>query len=299
VSSASEFDRSPSPGRTGVGSMPSLAVYSADSDGARWYLITDPLHRVLGGERPVRSGRVRRVLVGLVAYGSVLGCALWAASTASDLLEGLLLLLLGGSAGALLGGFLVVLLGGVPSPGLRRRTPDDGVQLRVRPSDERAWRLCEIGAALAESGSWADATVDPRRRAPAILWSAVGRSLVVDRQYRDAQRAAAHESLGDLARETLARVADERAALDAVEANLRAVLAAAVRIDQQRAQRRSAHQRRREERELRARLTGQHAAVRDPIESHLQADSSAGLAAEAEVVAELLAESDAMLRDLD
>jgi DNA-binding MarR family transcriptional regulator len=48
--------------------------------------------------------------------------------------------------------------------------------------------------------SWTDQTVDPQRRAPAILWAAVGRSLAVERQYLDAQRALGHESLHDLGR---------------------------------------------------------------------------------------------------
>jgi hypothetical protein len=282
--------------------MPSLARFRGPGDGTGWFVITHPAGRAQRREVPAPTGRLRSAVIGLVSFAAVLGCALWAASQAGSLLGALLLLVLGGSVGALVGGMLAVALGSLPSPGLRlarRRSDDDGRRRVVRPSDERAWRLCEIGAALAATTSWSDRTVDRDRRVPAILWSAVQRSLVVDRQFQDAQRAAAHASLADLAQDTLTRLAEERASLDAIEANLRAVLAAAGGIDQRRAQLALDRERRREERELRTRLTGQQASLADPLESHLQADRSAGVAAEAEVVAELLAESDAMLRDLD
>ena len=293
----------------GTGSMPSLARL-AGADGVGWFIVTDPNHQQ-PRRRPIRvsSAAVRRAVVGVIALACVLGSALWAASRADSLLSGLLLLLLGGSAGALLGGMATVLLGGLPArrrparPGEGAGVVPAGPRHVVRPSDGRAWRLCEIAALLAESTAWADRTVDPERRVPSIIWSAVGRSLLVDRQYQDAQRAADHPSLEDLARDTLARIAAERASLDLIEANLRAVLTTAVGIDERRAQarqdRRSAQQRALEERELRARLAGRGAVAGSPVESHLQADTSAGLAAEAEVVAELLARSDAMLRDLD
>jgi len=298
VPTPSQYHRPP-PRSPGAGSMPSLARFHDAGETADRYVISDPTApRRRRRTRPARSIGFRDVLVGMASLGTVIGCALWAASHAGSLLGGLLLSLLGGAVGALLGGMLAVALGNLPRSRLHR-DPDDGVPKRVvRPADERAWRLCEIGAALAGSTSWADRIVDPGRRVPAILWSAVVRALVIDRQYADAQRAVAHTSLADLARETMARVAEERAALDAVEANLRAVLAAATGIDQLERDRRAAAARRWEEHELRTRLTGQYAAF-DHLESHDQADRSAGLAAEAEVVAELLAESDAMLRDLD
>jgi hypothetical protein len=68
-------------------------------------------------------------------------------------------------------------------------------------------------------------------------------------------------------------------------------------IDQQRvqiaAEKKLAEQRRREEQELRRRLAG-YDAVAAPQASDTQADRSAGLAAETEVIADLLAESDRM-----
>jgi hypothetical protein len=117
------------------------------------------------------------------------------------------------------------------------RRADERPRLRVAPADERAWRLCETVAGLAATNSWTDRTVDPQRRAPAILWEAVGRSLAVERQYLDAERALGHESLHDLGRETLARVERERESLDAIELNLRRVLATAQDIDRQRERR--------------------------------------------------------------
>jgi len=63
-----------------------------------------------------------------------------------------------------------LLLGGLPArrrparPGEGAGVVPAGPRHVVRPSDGRAWRLCEIAALLAESKAWADRTVDPERR---------------------------------------------------------------------------------------------------------------------------------------
>ena len=178
------------------------------------------------------------------------------------------------------------------------RRADERPRLRVAPTNERAWRLCETVAGIATTHSWTDRTVDPQRRAPAILWEAVGRSLAVERQYLDAERALGHESLHDLGRETLARVERERESLDAIELNLRRVLATAQDIDRQRERRAREREKRAEERELRTRMAGSFGSAVEPTESDQHADVSAGMAAEAEAIAELLAASDALLNEL-
>ena len=124
-------------------------------------------------------------------------------------------------------------------------------------------------------------------------------SLAVDRQYLGAERALGHESLHDLGRETLARVERERESLDAIELNLRTVLATAQDIDRQRERRAKEREKRAEERELRTRMTGSFGSAVEPTESDQPADVSAGMAAEAEAIAELLAASDMLLHDLD
>lgn len=106
-----------------------------------------------------------------------------------------------------------------------------------------------------------------------------------------------------MATETIAKVERERESLNSVESNLKKVLESAESIDRQRIQiareQEIARQRMLEERELRKRLSEHLGSIADPIKSDTQADVSAGLAAEAEVVASLLAESDRMLRDMD
>jgi hypothetical protein len=80
-----------------------------------------------------------------------------------------------------------------------------GIVVPIMPnpsSSER--RLCETVAGLAATNSWTDQTVDPQRRAPAILWKAVVRTLAVERQHLDAQIALGHEFLQTWAK-TLAR----------------------------------------------------------------------------------------------
>jgi hypothetical protein len=208
----------------------------------------------------------------------------------------LLFFLLGGSGGAVIGGALSALVTRLP---VTWRRADERPRLRVTAADERAWRLCETVACLAATNSWTDRTVDPRRRAPAILWAAVGRSLAVERQYLDAERALDHESLHDLGRETLARVERERESLDAIELNLRRVLTTAQDIDRQRERRAKEQEKRAEERQLRTRMASSVGSAVETTQSDQHADVSAGMAAEAEAIAELLAASDALLHDLD
>jgi len=77
------------------------------------------------------------------------------------------------------------------------------------------------------------------------------------------------------------------------------VLATAQDIDRQRERRARERQKRAEERELRTRMAGSFGSAVEPTESDQHADTSAGMAAEAEAIAELLAASDVLLHDLD
>jgi hypothetical protein len=278
-------------------SMPSVARFRRRGDDPGWFVLADPAGRHSAIGRPDRTVDFEPAIRTIIFLVSIVGFGLWAARGESSTPEALLYFLLGGSVGALAAGVVTAVTSGLPHTW--HRSGDKGLRLRVRPTEERAWRLCEIVAALAETQSWTDRTIDPQRRAPAILWSAVGRSLEVERQYLDAQRALGHPSLQALGQESLARVERERESLDAVEANLRTVLSTALDVDQQRA--RLAQERRRwaEERELRGRMAGSHGSPIGPAESDRQADLSAGLAAETATIAELLAASDALLLELE
>jgi hypothetical protein len=124
--------------------------------------------------------------------------------------------------------------------------------------------------------------------------------MALDRQYADATEAIKHPSLEELAKVTLSKIDRERQSLNAIEANLNKVLTAAIGIDQQRvqiaAEKKLAEQRRREEQELSGRLAG-YDTIAAPQVSDTQADRSAGLAAETEVIADLLADSDRIIRE--
>ncbi len=283
--------------RTGAASMPSLARFQRRAGDRGWYVVADPAGRYPAQGRAELTIDFGPAMQGIAYLVSIVGCGLWAARGAASIPEALLWFLLGGCVGAVIGGALATLATGLPHTW--HRSSDNEPRLRVLPTDRRAWRLCETVAGLADTSSWTDRTVDPARRAPAILWSAAGRSLAVERQSLDAERALDHESLQDLGRQTLARVERERESLDVVERNLRAVLAAALDIDQQRARRVREQQKRAEERELRSRMAGGIGPVVGPIESDPHADAAAGLAAEAAAIAELLAASDALLDELD
>jgi len=282
--------------QTSTASMPSLAKFQrADADRG-WYVLADPAGRYPAqatAERTVDFAPAIRSVIFLVC---ILGLGVWTAQDRASAPEALLFFLLGGCGGVVVGGALSALVTRLP---VTWRRADERPRVRVTPGDEQAWRLCETVAGLAATHSWTDRTVDPQRRAPAILWKAVERSLAVERQRLDAQRALDHESLHDLGREALARVQRERESLDAIERNLRTVLATAQDIDRQRERRAKELAKRAEERELRTRMAGSLASAVEPAESDHHADVSAGMAAEATAIAELLAASDMLLHDLD
>ena len=297
MSSPPAFPGSPTLIQTSPTSMPSLAKFQHHDADPGWYILDDPAGRYPAQARSERAFDFGPAIRSVIFLICIIGCGLWAAhDKLSTPVVALLFFLLGGCGGVVLGGALSALVTHLP---VTWRRADERPRLRVGPADERAWRLCETVAVLAATNSWTDKTVDPQRRAPAILWAAVGRSLAVERQYLDAQRALGHESLHDLGRETLARVERERESLDAIELNLRTVLATAQDIDRQRERRAREREKRAEERELRTRMAGNLGSAVEPTESDQHADVSAGMAAEAEAIAELLAASDMLLHDLD
>jgi hypothetical protein len=296
VSSPHEPPGSSSLIHTGATSMPSLAKLQRHAADRGWYLLVDPAGRYPAQARSERTVDFGPAIRSLIFLTFIIGFGLWAAHNRLSTPEALLFFLLGGCAGVVVGGALSALVTRLP---VTWRRADERPRLRVTPADERAWRLCETVAGLAATNSWGDQTIDPRRRAPAILWEAVGRSLAIERQYLDAQRALDHESLHDLGRETLARIERERESLDAVELNLRTVLTTAQDIDRQRERRAREREKRAEERELRTRMAGSLGSAVEPTESDQHADAAAGMAAEAKAIAELLAASDMLLNDLE
>jgi hypothetical protein len=169
---------------------------------------------------------------------------------------------------------------------------------RVTPGNDQAWQICETMSDLVKCRSWVDRTIDPQRRIPALLWAAVRRSLEVEKQQDAVSRAGSHPSLDDLVREAAAKIARERAALDTVAQNLRAIRDAARKVDrtqdERMQQQRTAREKQHEEMQLRSVLFETSTSTA-PEHSESRADATAGLAAEAETVAALLADTDRIL----
>lgn len=287
-------------------SMPSLARFRDSFTDSAWYVLADPggPYRINStGEVVVEHRRYRTGHVILPVTAATGGTV--AAVQAVDALSGVAFFAGGAMGGLVVGGLFA---GTVALIRRSRRQLEERSEHRwrsqvVQTAGSQAWRLCELALRIAGVGAWADGTVDPARRVPSILWTAVKRARLTELQHSDAVRALDHESLSELARERLERIARERASLDAIESNLHKVLETAQKIDEQR--QRSAEEqqrkalRRQEEAELRRRLTGVSALVSDPARAEDEVDRSAGVVAEAEEIARLLVESDLMLKELD
>lgn len=172
------------------------------------------------------------------------------------------------------------------------------VVARVTRKNELGWQLCETVQGVVACRSWADRTVDPQRRIPVLLWTAVQRSIEVETQRDAVYRARSHPSLDDLARAAAAKATREHAALASVALNLRTIRDAAEHVDRTRSQRaqqqRTARDKQLEERQLRSTLLGTVTSAA-PDHSDNRADAAAGLAAQAETIAALLADTDRLL----
>ncbi|MER5673980.1 hypothetical protein [Pseudonocardia alni] len=293
------------PERETVPDFPSLAHFRTPGNQRGWFVVADP---TLGlGVRsdgtatlpPYRTGVTERAAVALG----------WIA-----LIGVVLVMITGTGPGPFLFG-VVVLLIAVPllmRPSIRgihriadRRALARTGRLReprsyvVTPDDSAAWRLCVLAGKIAVTGPWQDRTIDIARQLPVLLWSGVGRCLAVDQRRRDAEAALEHETLQDIARTTLADVADEMRRLDAVEGHLTEVLDASARLTRHR-ERMAAEDtieknRRAEERRLRQKLLHDAPTGPDPGADD-EVDRTAGLSAEVNAVADLLTASEIALR---
>lgn len=264
------------------------------TSGREQHLVVDPA-TVTARHRVDDRGAVHRELSAAERAGVLVGLVVVLA-----LLGGLVGLSAGAFAGwaitvgivsaVIVAGKQQVILGAVaaalPRPG--------AAPVRVEPGNTQAWELCTVAGRLTATTAWQQGLVDATRRVPELLWSAARRSVVLDAEQSDVERAQAHGSLHDLARQTGERIAAERAAIDAVLQNLRGVLGAAEAVDQLGRDQLDAARARREEIELRNRMLRTH----DPLareQSHERADGAAGLAAESAEIARLLAVADRYL----
>lgn len=190
----------------------------------------------------------------------------------------------------------VIGLAGYLDKSRERRRPE--AVARVTRDNELGWQLCETVQGLVACRSWVDRTVDPQRRIPVLLWTAVQRSIEVETQRDAVFRARSHPSLDDLARDAAAKAAREHTALASVAKNLRTIRDAAEQVDRTRTQReqqqRAARNKQLEERQLRSTLLGTITSAA-PQHSDNRADAAAGLAAQAETIAALLADTDRLL----
>lgn len=288
--------------RQDVTGMPSIALFHKRGADRGWFVVVDPAarRRILSDGRASAGGLRKRTAALVIAASAVLTSVVAMVIPADAVVANRLVV--GAVCGLVVGGVLAAILHAVLDQRRRSAYVRAGIPLSriVRPDNGRAWSLCEVAAQIAHCPAWRKGIVDAGRQVPAILWAAVGRSLAVEQQRRDAERALQHDSLRELAQETLARTDRELESLDTVEENLKRVLLTAWSVDRQPAQSareaEAARRRRAEEQDLRARLSNS-AVVDDVAESNEQVDRSAGLLAEVAAVSQLLAATERMLRD--
>jgi hypothetical protein len=294
------FSPTPHRGPPRATAIPSLVKFPRYRPESGWYLAVDPSGRysireddgaVLGDH-----GEIPALLIGLT---SVFACAAGVSSCAWSIEWVIPFFVLGGFGGVIIGFLLATAVMAVAGC---EPTPAVDVH-RVESTDTLGWRLCELVARLGRAESWIEATIDQQRLAPSILWTALGRALIVDRQYSQFRIALHHGSLPGATRETLMTMACERRSLAAVEAYLRQVLDTAIGIDQRRARMQHDRQllraRHRQQGALRGQLFDVSAAMSAAGDSDRAADAAAGLAAEVDVVAGWLTDADAMLGGAD
>jgi hypothetical protein len=284
----------------------SLVRFVQPNANQEWYIVANPLGRFAitprGDVRRKISRRTRisaassAVIAGLLAAG-------WAAATASSTGWAIARLIIVAAVGLATAWYLAKLILWLYSAMSAARALDrdrDHVYVRVTPDDTRGWQLCRIAEGISGVAAWRDGIVDPGRRVPLILWSAIHRHISVTKRVDDAKRASAFPSLSVLADDALKVIEQENDALDQVHLNLGHILLAAHTIDQQqrdteRRLRARIHQQEEEE-VLRRRLSGAPSAL-DLLDSREEADRSAGAAAESQTIAHLLAQSEKILRD--
>lgn len=280
-------------------SSPQMNTVGSCSDS---FVICDPAGPYTIFRRTGEACVVRDIVIigtGPIAGASVGG--IWLALDASAWQQPAIpLFVLGGFLGALVGTLAssLPLAGSLAYQAISDRRYGRPRKLRISDRESLEWLLCDLAWQIGRVASWRDKTVDPERRVASIVWAAVERTLDADRQYGDAIQAIGHPGLKQLGEQVLAKIEAERRSLKAVAANLCEVLKTARGIDADRLrvaeQRKLADERGLEERELLRRLTGEPRSA----DSDFQSDRSAGLVAETEAIADWLAESDRMLRDL-
>jgi hypothetical protein len=276
--------------------LPTLGRSRARPDTVAYYLLCQPGRLTIKPDGGSRSSGTAVVTVVAALIVSVL-VMIWVLNETDP-----------GTAGrwkgALICGIFVGGVVGLPmfkvmeylDKGRERRRPE--AFARVTHQNDQARQMCEAAHDLAKCRSWIDRTVDPQRRIPLLLWTAVRRSLELEKQQDAVSRARSHPSLDDLAREAAAKIAREHAALSIVAQNLQAIRDAARQVDRTREaraqQRKADREKQQEEMHLRSVLLGTSTSP-SPENSERRADAAAGLAAEAETVAALLADTDRIL----
>ena len=303
------FSRPPSNDGAGVvDSNPAARTPASNSGPSEWYIVTNPLERYVvtsrGDVRKRISSRAATTVTILAAVAGLLaGILTLVSSPDGDWTAGRAIVSVPTFAILVgLAGWLSLLAASTIGAIYRTSRDHPAAYLRVDQHDTLAWRLCRVTEAVIKTTAWRHGTVDPSRQVAIISWSAIGRALMATRRLDDARRATAHLSLAAMADEAIAALEQEMEALEQIYLNLGRVLLAAKSVDEQRI---AAEQRRkdrltqkREEAELRQKLTGSAPTV-DLHDSLAEADRSAGVAAETNVVAQLLAQSEQLLRDVD
>ncbi|GAA1272799.1 hypothetical protein GCM10009609_39870 [Pseudonocardia aurantiaca] len=286
----------------------SLVRFRNSNASEEWYIVANPLGRyVITSRGDIRGQISKAARIGAASSAITAGLlvATWSAATAPSTGWVIARFIVGGAIGLAsvwcLATLILWLSSAISAAHAINRDRCE-VYVRVTPDDTRGWRLCQIAEAINDVAAWRDGTVDPGRRVSLILWSAIRRTVSVAERLDDAKRASAYPSLSGVAHEALRTIGLENDALDQVHLNLGRILLAAQSVDQQQRDiegslKARIHQEREEEL-LRRRLSGGPSTL-DLHDSREEADRSAGAAAESQAIAQLLAESEQILRGAD
>jgi hypothetical protein len=170
-----------------------------------------------------------------------------------------------------------------------------GQVIRVEPQSPQAWEMCILADMVASTSAWRRGFVDRDRLLPGLAWRYVTTSLQMEGLQHDVGRASEHQSLAGIVGQKLDELTATSAALDGIRGRLQHVLESAQRLDQREQDRWRQVERRREEEELRRRLSSGSMPVMRQDDDELFAGA---IATEAQVLNELLAESDRIISGL-
>jgi hypothetical protein len=265
--------------------VPSFAGFRAIA--GNYYILCDP-SALLRGEYVTYDGRVDNDRFARFLFTKSLGIGLLFGFFALFVIKSLIAtFVLAFVIGAPVGFIVVLLRIRLAVNSAMRRV--EGRILRIDQQAVEAWGFCKTMEQLAATSAWSSGLVDRDRLVPGLLWRSVKTCIELAKLDLDIARATAHPALVNLVEQQGRRLEEATASLDGVRQRLEMVLASALQLDARERARLDETVRSREESELREKLSGVLPSNQQQAEDEI---SAAAVQTEADVLNELLAESD-------